>query len=93
VIAVDQHSKDNRVAVTTDSTVVWTARPDQGEDWYVAVFNLEDTMQSLHFAWKDLGIAPGSHAVRDLWAQIDLPPADAISRTVGPHGCLLYRVK
>jgi alpha-galactosidase len=93
VIAVDQHSMNNRVAVTTDSTVVWTARPDQGEDWYVAVFNLEDAPQTLHFAWKDLGIAAGSHAVKDLWAGKDLPAMDAISGTVMAHGCLLYRVK
>ena len=34
VIAVDQRSKENRVAVSTDSTVVWTARPD-GWRWVV----------------------------------------------------------
>jgi alpha-galactosidase len=69
VIAVDQKSKENRVAVTTDAAVVWTARPDDGDGWYVAVFNLEDAMQSLRFAWKDLGVAPGSHVMRDLWAR------------------------
>ena len=34
VIAVDQRSKENRVAVSTDSMVVWTARPG-GWRWVV----------------------------------------------------------
>jgi alpha-galactosidase len=93
VIAVDQGAKDNRVVVTTDATVVWTARPTDGDGWYVAVFNLEDAPQTLHFAWKDLGIPDGSRAVRDLWAKADLPVADAVAGTVAGHGCVLYRVK
>jgi alpha-galactosidase len=93
VIAVDQRSKENRLVVTTDATVVWTARPTDGDGWYVAVFNLEDAPQTLHYAWKDLGIPDGSHAVRDLWADKDLPAADAVAGTIAAHGCLLYRVK
>ncbi|MBV8513771.1 MAG: hypothetical protein JO260_00590, partial [Acidobacteria bacterium] len=41
----------------------------------------------------DLGIAAGSHGMRDLWGGRDLPGVDAISGTVMAHGCLLYRVK
>jgi len=93
VIAVDQRSKENRVAKSTDAAVVWTARPEEDDGWYVAVFNLEDAPQTLHFGWTELGIAAGRHAVRDLWAGTDLPEADAISGMVMPHGCLLYRVK
>ena len=93
VIAVDQASKENRVAVAGESAVVWTAQVGDGDGWYVAMFNLEDKAQSLHFAWSDLGIAAGSHAMRDLWAGKDLPMADAVAGTVAAHGCLLYRVK
>ncbi len=93
VIAVDQKSKENRVAVSRESAVVWTARPEDGDGWYVAVFNLEDAPQTLHFSWPELGIAAGSHGIRDLWGSRDLPAADAIAGTVMPHGCLLYRVK
>src|SRR5580692_467485 len=89
VIAVDQKSKENRVAVSTDSSVVWTARPDDGDGWYVAVFNLEDKPQSLRYSWTDLGIAAGTHGMRDLWAGKDLPAADAVAGTVAAHGCLL----
>jgi len=93
VIAVDQKSKESRVAVSTDAAVVWTARPDDGDGWYVAIFNLKDAPQALHYSWSDLGIAAGSHAMKDLWAQKDLPATDAIFETVVGHGCLLLRVK
>jgi alpha-galactosidase len=93
VIAVDQRSKENRVAVATDSAVVWTARVGDGDGWYVAVFNLKDTAQSSHYSWSDIGIPAGSHAVKDLWAGKDLPASDAISSSVASHGCLLYLVK
>ena len=81
------------MAVSTDSSVVWTARPDDGDGWYVAVFNLEDKPQSLRYEWTDLGISAGSHAGWDLWGGKDLPAADAVAGTVAAHGCLLVRVK
>ena len=93
VIAVDQRSKENRVAVSTDSAVVWTARVADGDGWYVAVFNLKDTAESLRYSWSELGIAAGSHGIRDLWASADLAAAEAVAGTVAAHGCLLYRVK
>jgi alpha-galactosidase len=93
VITVDQKSKDNRVAVSTDSMVIWTARPEDGDGWYVAVFNLEAAPQSLRYSWSDLGIAAGSHAIRDLWGGKDLPAVETMGGLVAPHGCLLYRVK
>ncbi|HEX3083143.1 MAG TPA: glycoside hydrolase family 27 protein, partial [Pyrinomonadaceae bacterium] len=39
VIAIDQHSKENRPVITTESLAVWTARPDTGRDYYVSIFN------------------------------------------------------
>jgi alpha-galactosidase len=93
VIAVDQRSKENRVAVSSDSAVVWTARPEDGDGWYVAVFNLKDAAQSLKYAWADLGLAAGKHAMRDLWEGKDLPAADSLAEKVAAHGCLLVRVK
>jgi hypothetical protein len=64
-----------------------------GDGWYVAVFNLKDAAQSLHYAWSDLGIAAGSHGVRDLWGGKDLAAGEAVDGVVAAHGCLLYRVK
>src|SRR6266498_720635 len=55
VITVDQHSRQNRPVITTDKVVIWTARPESGRDAYLAVFNISDTEQTVHYAWSDLG--------------------------------------
>jgi alpha-galactosidase len=56
VIAVDQESSANRPVVTTEPTVVWTARTGAQGDRYVAVFSLRDTEQKIHYEWRDLGL-------------------------------------
>jgi alpha-galactosidase len=92
VIAVDQHSKENRPVISTSTTVVWTAQPETGDDRYVAVFNLDQQEQKVHYAWKDLGLPDAKYKSRDLWDHRNMGAADALSTTVGPHGCVLYRV-
>jgi alpha-galactosidase len=92
VIAVDQHSRENRQFLRSGSLVVWTAVPESGVGHYVAVFNLGDAAQGFHFAWKDLGLAESSHALRDLWARKDLGAADSLKGSLAPHAAMLYRV-
>jgi alpha-galactosidase len=100
VLDVDQHSMDNHAVITTDKTVVWTAKNSRGGSigggviWnhYVAVFNLQDSPQTAHFSWKDLSFPEGTFAVRDLWEHKDLPRATSLEVTLPPHGCVLYRV-
>jgi hypothetical protein len=91
VIAVDQHSSDNHPLITTESTVVWLARPENGEDRYLAAFNLKDSEQKIHYAWKDLGLTATKYNLRDLWQHKDLGAADSLSLTLPPHGCALYK--
>ena len=92
VIAVDQHSRDNRPAISTASTVVWTAAAETGDDRYVAVFNLQDHEQKVQYAWKDLGLPDAKYKLRDLWEHRDAGAAEGLSVTLGAHGCVLYRV-
>ena len=92
VIAVDQHSKENRPVISTASTVVWTARPESGNDRYIAIFNLEDHEQKLGYAWKDLELLEAKYKLRNLWDHKDLGIASSLSATLAPHGCVLYRV-
>jgi len=67
VIAVDQHSTETHPVINTDKAAVWTARPVSGDGYYLAVFNLDDSPQTLHYFWKDLGLLPGSkYRLRDL---------------------------
>jgi alpha-galactosidase len=93
VIAVDQHSRDNRQLLRTGSLVVWKATSDSGGGDYLAVFNLGDKAQQVSYSWKDLGLPEGSHAVRDLWARKDLGPAAALKTELPAHGTRLYRVR
>jgi alpha-galactosidase len=93
VIAVDQHSRENREHSRTGSLVVWTARPEEGTGHYVAVFNLADKTQDVTSSWKELGLADGNHAVRDLWARKDLGSATSLKTSLAAHATMLYRVQ
>jgi len=92
VIAVDQHSKNNRQLKAEDNLVVWSSQPEQGTDEYVAVFNTGESTLNAQVNWKDLGLSAGKHRLRDLWERKDLGTADAIAATISAHGCVLYEV-
>jgi len=96
VLAVGQHSIENRPILTTDNLIVWTARPDgtaaSKGDFYVAVFNVSDATQKIHYSWKELGIDGGTHEWRDLWTHKELPPSAELVLTLPPHAPALLRV-
>ena len=95
VIAVDQHSTNNRPVINTDSIVIWTARPasgrSSGRDRYVAVFNISDTAQTVHYAWSVLGLPAPGYRLRDLWTHKDIGSATSLEITLPPHASVLYR--
>jgi hypothetical protein len=93
VIAVDQHSRGNHVVITTDKTVVWTARSDAGNQRYLAIFNISGDTQQIRYRWRDLGMEEKTYSVRDLWEQTDLKPEKSIATTLPSHGCILYRIE
>jgi alpha-galactosidase len=93
VIAVDQHSRDNRQLLRSGSLVAWKATPEIGGGNYLAVFNLGDKAQEVSYSWKDLGLPEGSHAVRDLWERKDLGPAASLKTELAAHATRLYRVR
>ena len=90
VIAVDQRSRDNHPVINTPDTVVWTARPEAGKGFYVALFNLSDGGQTLHYSWSDIGLTANSYGLRDLWEHRDLDVASALEVTLPAHGAVLY---
>jgi hypothetical protein len=100
VIAVDQHSCGNRAVVTTDKTAVWVAKrgdleldypPDHGS--YLAVFNIADAEQTIHYEWKELGLPSASYRLRDLWGRKNLGKAQSLTVKLPPHASVLYRIK
>ena len=93
VIAVDQHSKGNHAVGTTPKAAVWVAEREDGDGYYVAVFNRSDEQQTLRYTWKDLGLKDARFGLRDLWKEQDLPHAEAIEVTLPPHASVLYGLK
>jgi hypothetical protein len=93
VIAVDQHSRNNRAVVNTATTAVWTAQPESGEGYYVAVFNIGDSEQTVHYEWKELGLAGAGYKIHDLWEHKDLGAGKEINVKLKPHASVLYRVE
>ncbi len=93
VLDVDQHSTGNRVAVSSEQAIIWTAeRTESPATHYVAVFNRGDSTQALRYAWKEIGLASGKYKLRDLWEHKDLGEADALSVTLPSHAVALYAV-
>jgi hypothetical protein len=93
VIAVDQHTTNNRPVITSDNLIVWTAKAESGSDSYVAIFNISDMEQTAHYAWKDLGLSSLRYRLRDLWQRRDLGSATAVEVQLPPHASVLYRAK
>jgi alpha-galactosidase len=95
VVAVDQRSSGNHPVVQTADTVSWLGRADDTSgagDFYVAVFNLQDAKRKVELSWSALGLGGAKYAMRDLWSGKNAGSAMNFSVTLGPHGCVLYRV-
>jgi alpha-galactosidase len=93
VIAVDQHSRDSKPVINTEDVVVWTAKQEKDRGFYVAIFNVSDKTQRVHYDWKELGLPAASYAVRDLWERRELGGAAAANSTLRPHASVLYLAK
>jgi len=90
LIGVDQHSSDSHAVASTDRAAVWVSTPESGNGIYVALFNLENAPQSLHYSWKQLGLARDTYNLRDLWEHEDLGPREFVDVTLATHGSAIY---
>ena len=93
LIAVNQHSIDNKPLVTTDDIVVWTAKLEKGKGFYVAIFNVSDRPQTINYSFKDLGLSSSSYGVRDVWEHHELAAAALVNVTLRPHASVLLFCK
>lgn len=95
VIAVDQHSNDNRpveqLPAGFEHARVWLASGEHGER-YLAVFNLDDHPVSLSAAWHELGLPSGAYAARELWSGQRMGATARLSVDLPAHGCVVYVV-
>jgi len=99
VIAVDQHSRQNHAVITNEKVAIWLAQRGDPQmnsapnpDYYLAVFNIGDTEQSVHYEWKELGLNEPSYVVRDMWEHKKLGPERSLTVKVRPHASILCRI-
>lgn len=92
IIAVDQHSKNNRPVLSNENVVAWTAQAENNRDIYVAIFNASDSEQTVRYEWRDLGLAMGDYRVRDLWERRNLGRTRQLELRLRPHASVLYRL-
>lgn len=92
VLAVNQHSTDNRQVLKEAGEAFWIATDPKTGDRYIALFNLTDNDKwvTFEFEWEYLR---ATYKVRDLWAKRDLGEFDdKFGVTLPPHGAGLYRM-
>ena len=90
MLAVDQHSSENRPVLATDKIVIWRARSKAG--YYIAAFNISPDSQKISYKWSDLGMQGDRYQLRDLWERKDLGSPDALHLELPSHGSVLYSV-
>ena len=88
VLAVDQHSSDNRPVISTDKIIVWRAKSDRG--YYIAAFNISPEPQKVGYKLSELGLSPDRFRLRDLWEHKYLGRTDSLSVELPPHASILY---
>ena len=68
-----------------------TALTDAQSKKIVAVFNLKDEKQKIHYEWKKIGIEPRKYTLRNLWEHTEEEDVASLDVTLPPHGSVLYR--
>jgi hypothetical protein len=92
VLTVDQSSTGNHAVVATDRVVVWQAKASNKSGYYVAVFNLQDSGQTVECSWREAGLEGARYMLRDLWEHKDLGAAASLKIPLPAHGSALYLV-
>ena len=91
VIAVNQKSEGAHT-LTLQGANFWMSEPFMKNDWFLAIFNLDDTPRTYQYSWTDLGLPGNAYQIRDLWAKKNLT-SNSLNVTLAPHASVLYRLK
>jgi len=92
VLAVNQHSSNNKQLKEENGLIVWTANVPETEDKYVAFFNSNDAgISDILVTLAELGVS-GNYSVKDLWSKEDKGSVtDKFMVSVEPHASVLVR--
>ena len=93
VLAVNQHSSNNKQLKEENGLIVWTANVPETEDKYVAFFNSNDAgISDISVTLAELGVS-GNYSVKDLWSKEDKGSVtDKFTVSVEPHASVLVRL-
>jgi len=92
VIAVNQASRDNRHVAMRQGARAWTARPEGSDDYYLALFNLENRPSDVEMMLPDIGVK-GPVKASDLWAsRTEKLSGPRLKKRLPPHGSMLLRL-
>lgn len=93
LLAVNQHSSNNRELKHNNGNIVWMADVPGTEDKYVAFFNSnDDGTQTISAGFDELGIS-GNYEAKDLWTKKTVTlNGKNISRQIGPHASAIFRL-
>jgi hypothetical protein len=92
VLAVNQHSTNNKQLKEENGLIVWTADVPETDDKYVAFFNSNDSVNSeLSVTLSELNVS-GNYLVKDLWTKEEKGTvAEKFAVQVEPHASVLVR--
>ena len=93
VIAINQHSRDNRELYEKDGVVVWYACSEDEKEHYVAVFNTNDEHLEKYVFDLDCINVDRIVMVKDVWSGEDVSVSDGeILMPVNAHGTRLIKI-
>jgi alpha-galactosidase len=91
VIALNQHSRDNRPHFVQDGLRVWSARSMDGAHAFLALFNPGEKPRDATLRLADVGLT-GAGPATELWTGAQVSPADgSITVPLPVHGAVLLR--
>lgn len=93
VLAVCQHSEDNRPHFEADGSRIWSASDPGTGDRFVALFNVSGKARTVSLPLVRIGLTAVREVV-DLWSGEPLGSAEGVvSAHLSPHASALYRLK
>ncbi|MGI4853361.1 MAG: glycoside hydrolase family 27 protein [Janthinobacterium lividum] len=92
-LAVNQSGTAPRQVFSQNGVIVWRSGAGiAGRGTYLAVFNLTGSALPIDLGWPQLGLKPGDHRLRDVWARQNTGKAGHMALTLPAHGSALYQV-
>lgn len=92
ILAIDQHSTDNRQVFKNKSYAIWTATVPETGERYIALFNLQDKPATVTFN-MELESLRGKYQTRDLWKKQNIGIVEGkLSAQLGAHDATVFKL-